>query len=147
LKKGDYAEAKIINWFVTGIRNEAIRLSKKNEKIKDQEALVLNKPMEQDENKVELIDILAGVDNVERAVGQSAFLNEALSILTEKQRKIIVATVLESQKEKVVARNLGMTQPAVSQMKARALKKLKEYLALAKGRKFKNLSAFIYTPY
>lgn len=126
---GDYEEAKIINWFVTGLKNEAIRLSKKYKKVSDREALVLNKAVDPEEGKVELVDILAGKEDVERTVEQSAFLKEALSILTEKQRKVILATVLESQKEKEVARNLGMTQPAVSQTKARALKKLKEYFS------------------
>jgi len=129
LNYGDYEEAKIINWFVTGLKNEAIRLSKKYKKVSDREALVLNKAVDPEEGKVELVDILAGKEDVERTVEQSAFLKEALSILTEKQRKVILATVLESQKEKEVARNLGMTQPAVSQTKARALKKLKEYFS------------------
>ena len=124
---GDYEEAKIINWFVTGLKNEAIRLSKKYKKVSDREALVLNKAVDPEEGKVELVDILAGKEDVERTVEQSAFLKEALSILTEKQRKVILATVLESQKEKEVARKLGMTQPAVSQTKARALRKLKEH--------------------
>jgi RNA polymerase sigma-B factor len=58
-------------------------------------------------------------------VESSIFLQEKLSLLTSEQKKVIIATILEGHTEQEAAKMLKISQPAVHQMKTRALKRLK----------------------
>ncbi|MCS5697286.1 sigma-70 family RNA polymerase sigma factor [Desulfofundulus thermocisternus] len=70
---------------------------------------------------------MAATDDTLMEVEDMAFLQEALSLLTPQQQKVITAIVLEERTEQEVAIELGMSQPAVHQMKARALKRLRKH--------------------
>ncbi|TEB15568.1 RNA polymerase sigma-B factor [Pelotomaculum sp. FP] len=116
-------------WFMTGLRREAIRLAKKHKRLREHELLILNDPISQDaEDEVtEMIDTIASSNDVFLEVEDSVFLREALSLLTPQQQKIITATALEERPENEAAIRFGMSQPAVHQMKERALKKLRRH--------------------
>ena len=116
-------------WFMTGLRREAIRLAKKHKRLREHELLILNDPISQDaeDESTEMIDTIASSNDVFLEVEDSVFLQEALSLLTPQQQKIITATVLEGRPENEAAIRFGMSQPAVHQMKERALKKLRRH--------------------
>ncbi len=122
-------------WFITGLRHEAIRLAKKHKRLREHELLILNDPISQDaEDEVtEMLDTIATTNDVLLEVEDSVFLQEALSLLTPQQQKVITATVLEGRPENEAAIRFGMSQPAVHQMKERALNKLKKYFILDKS--------------
>ena len=116
-------------WFMTGLRREAIRLAKKHKRLREHELLILNDPISQDaeDESTEMIDTIASSNDVFSEVEDSVFLQEALSLLTPQQQKIITATALEELPENEAAIRFGMSQPAVHQMKERALKKLRRH--------------------
>ena len=116
-------------WFMTGLRRESIRLAKKHKRLREHELLILNDPISQDaeDESTEMIDTIASSNDVFLEVEDSVFLQEALSLLTPQQQKIITATALEELPENEAAIRFGMSQPAVHQMKERALKKLRRH--------------------
>lgn len=124
----------IMAWFITGLRNEAIRLAKRYKRLQEHELLTLNDLISQDaEDEVtEMLDTIAATNDVLLEVEDLVFLQEALSLLTSQQQKIITATVLEGQPENEAAIRFGVSQPAVHQMKERALNKLKKHFVLDK---------------
>jgi RNA polymerase sigma-B factor len=115
-------------WFITGLRHEAIRLAKKQKRLREHELLILNSPLSQDteDEETEKLDTIAAADDILAEVENSLFLQEALSLLTPQQQKVITAIVLEERTEQEVAIELGMSQPAVHQMKERALNRLRK---------------------
>ncbi|TDA65766.1 MAG: sigma-70 family RNA polymerase sigma factor [Clostridia bacterium] len=119
-------------WFITGLRHEAIRLAKKHRRLREHELLILNDLLSQDgEDEVtEMLETIAATDDTLTEVEDMVFLQEALTLLTPQQQKVITATVLEERTEQEVAEELGMSQPAVHQMKERALNRLREYFVL-----------------
>ncbi|WP_051618280.1 sigma-70 family RNA polymerase sigma factor [Desulfofundulus thermocisternus] len=119
-------------WFITGLRHEAIRLAKKQKRLRERELLILNDLFSQDaeDEETERLDTVAAICDTLTAVEDSLFLQEALSLLTPQQQKVIKATILEGHTEQEVAAELGMSQPAVHQMKERALKKLRKHFVL-----------------
>jgi len=60
-------------------------------------------------------------------VEDNLFLQEALSLLTPEQKKVILATVLEGVTEQKAAKKLGMSQQAVNRIKTRALNRLRKH--------------------
>lgn len=119
-------------WFITGLRHEAIRLAKKHKRLQEHELLILNDRLSQDaeDEETEMLDTVAAICNTFTAVEDSVFLQEALSLLTPQQQKVIKATILEGRTEQEVAAELGMSQPAVHQIKERALKRLRKHFVL-----------------
>jgi RNA polymerase sigma factor (sigma-70 family) len=107
-------------------------LAKKHKRLQEHELLILNDLFSQDaENETtEILNTVAATDDTLTEVEDSVFLQEALSLLTPQQQKVIKTTVLEGRTEQEVARKLGMSQPAVHQMKARALKRLRKHFVL-----------------
>jgi len=60
-------EARAIAWFLTGLRREAIRLTKKYRQLDEHELLILNGPVPQsiDGDKLTMIDVIpAAVDEM-----------------------------------------------------------------------------------
>ncbi|MEW6625089.1 MAG: sigma-70 family RNA polymerase sigma factor [Bacillota bacterium] len=121
-------EARIVAWFITGLRHEAIRLAKKQKRLQEHELLILNNPLslEAEDEETERLDTVAATDDIFSEVEEMIFIQEVLSLLTPQQQKVITVTVLEERTEQEVAIELGMSQPAVHQMKERALKKLRK---------------------
>jgi len=125
-------DARIMTWFVTGLRHEAIRLAKKHKRLQEHELLILNDLFSQDaeDEMTEMLDTVAAKNDTLTEVEDAIFLQEALSLLTPQQQKIIAATILQERTEQEVAEELGMSQPAVHQMKERALNRLRKHFVL-----------------
>lgn len=115
-------------WFLTGLRREAYRLAKKHRRLKERELLILDGPAIRnvDNDGVAMIDTITAVVDTYTEAQESIFINDMLTTLTPQQRKVIIATVLKGATEREVALELGMSQPAVHQMKERALNRLKK---------------------
>lgn len=96
----------------------------------EHELFILNEQVSRnaDDEKVEVIDTLSSPQNSFDEAESSIFLQETLSLLTLQQKKVITATVLEGKTEYEAAKRLGMSQPAVHQMKERALNRLRNHL-------------------
>lgn len=121
-------------WFITGIRHEAIRLGKKNKRLKEHELLILNDSISQDtdDEVTEMLDTIAAKSDILAAVEDTVFIQEALLLLTLQQQKVLMSTVLEGRTEQEVAEQLKISQPVVHRLKERALKRLKKHFVLDK---------------
>ncbi|BAF60074.1 DNA-directed RNA polymerase specialized sigma subunit, sigma24 homolog [Pelotomaculum thermopropionicum SI] len=119
-------------WFLTGLRHEAIRLAKKHKRLREHELLILNNLLSQEaeDEMTEMLDTVAGTDDILAEVEDSVFLQEALTMLTPQQQKVITATVLEGRTEREVAEQLGISQSVVHRLKERALNRLRKHFVL-----------------
>ena len=119
-----------MSWFLTGLRREAIRLSKMHKRLQKHELLILNKRMgnDADDGQAELLDAIASPSDTFAEVEDRLFLQETLAALTPLQREVIVETILNGNTEKEVSMDLGISQPAVHWIKVRALKRLRAYI-------------------
>jgi RNA polymerase sigma factor (sigma-70 family) len=115
-----------VAWFVTGIRQEGARLARKREILRQRELLILNAPAEEDGE--DMLYLLAAHSDTASEAEYHVFLETALSLLTPKQRTVIIATVIQGVPEHVLAEQLGITQQAVHRLKSRALKRLRTCL-------------------
>ncbi|MBS3968481.1 MAG: sigma-70 family RNA polymerase sigma factor [Clostridia bacterium] len=99
-----------------------------HKQIKEHEILILNKPVSTEENNgQEMIDHIVGSIDVEMEVEKSLFLTEAFSLLTPKQRTVVIANILLGISEKEIAKKMKVSQPAVHGHKEKALKKLRKH--------------------
>ncbi|WP_254388540.1 sigma-70 family RNA polymerase sigma factor [Thermanaeromonas sp. C210] len=117
-------------WLLTGLCHEATRLARKQKYLRKHELLILNKPVNQEseEEEREMVDALASPADTLAEVEDTLFLEEALSVLTPQQQRVIIATVLNGATEYEVAKKLGISQPAVHRIKVRALNRLRKHL-------------------
>lgn len=74
-----------------------------------------------------IIDTIAANSDTAAEAENSLFLQEALSLLTPEQKKVVLATVLEGVTEQKTAKELGMSQQAVNRIKKRALNRLRKH--------------------
>ncbi|KKM13002.1 DNA-directed RNA polymerase subunit sigma-24 [Clostridiales bacterium PH28_bin88] len=128
-------EARVVAWFVVGLRREAIRLAKKHKRLREHELLILNQRLRDDaagEVVAEMIDTVAANANTFAEVEQNLFVEEMLSLLTPPQKKVIQATILDEVTEQELANEMGVSKQAVSRMRERALNRLRKYLVLDK---------------
>lgn len=125
----DIEEARIITWFSKGLRNEFIRLSKKQRQLQFSELLLLNNQISSDpcDEETEYIDTIADGCNTFTQVTEKLTLQDALSQLTQKQRSVVFETILEEKTLEKVANQLGISKQAVSKIRKRALRKLREH--------------------
>jgi len=71
------------------------------------------------ENEVaEMLDTVAAANDTSAEAEDALFLEGSLAMLTPQQRRVIVAVVLEGVTELELASELGISQPAVHQMKS-----------------------------
>ena len=114
----------------TVIENAAKKIAKKQARVREHELLVLNKQIgeDADDSATEMIDTIASSNNTSAKAEESAFIQDALALLTPLQQKVVLSTVLHDQKEKEVAEELGISQPAVHHIKRRALQKIRKHL-------------------
>ncbi len=117
-------------WFLTGLRREACRLAKKHRRLKERELLILDGPVKWnvENNGISMVDTIAAVVDTFTEAEETIFIHDMLSTLTSQQQKVIMATVIKGVTEREVALELGMSQPAVHQMKERALNRLRKKL-------------------
>jgi len=82
--------------------------------------LILNKLLSQDaeDEEMELLETVRSTRDTPTEVVDKLYLQDTLSLLTPQQQKVIEATVLEGATEIEAAKKLGMSQPAVHQMRA-----------------------------
>jgi len=128
----DPEEARALAWFITGLRREAIRLAKKYRQLDERELLILDEPMvDQDlSEKLSMLDTIAAAVDVSDEVEGSVLVRDVLSLLTQQQRAVITATILEGTTEGETAMKLGISQQAVNKVKERALGRLRKRLIL-----------------
>jgi len=110
-------------WLITGLRHEAIRLAKKHKRQQEHELLILNTQVNPDveNNASEKLDFIAAKNDT------SSEVEDALSLLTPQQQKVITAIVLEGRTEQEVAEQLRIAQPVTHRLKKRALQRLRKY--------------------
>lgn len=106
---------EIVAYIAKGIKNEYIRLSRKNSLISKNEIPLLEDMQIADEDRQDSIELRAEI--------QSALLQ-----LTPLQRKIIEEIIIKDRKEKDVAKELEITRQAVNKVKKYALEKLRSLL-------------------
>lgn len=123
----DSEEASIMAWYLTGIRHEIIKISKKQQDLRQNEVLILNKPVDDSEDSsIEMGDIIADCDNMLSHMEEKIDIEKALWDLTLKQRQVTKMIFYLEMTEKETASKLGISQPAVHSIKNRALKKIRE---------------------
>ncbi len=127
--KFDPEEARAIAWFLTGLRREAIRLTKKYRQLDERELLILNCPVAQgiDGNKLTMIDVIPAAVDVSGEAEGMVFVQEALLLLTLQEQRVVKATILDGFTEREIAKKLGVSQPVVHRAKKRALNKLRKH--------------------
>ena len=121
----------IAAWFLTGLRREAGRLARKHRRLREHELLILNQKLAEDgqSEEVEILDTAAATNDTSAEAEDAMIVQEALSLLTPTQQKVIVATVLKERTEQEVANEMGVSQQAVNKIKERALNRLKKDLS------------------
>lgn len=118
---------------MTGLRHEVTRLAKKHRRLKKHELLILDEfNQNTGDESARIIDTIAANSNTAAEAENSLFLQEALSLLTPEQKKVILATVLEGVTEQKAAKELGMSQQAVNRIKKRALNRLRKHFIMDK---------------
>ncbi|MCQ1528836.1 sigma-70 family RNA polymerase sigma factor [Lutispora saccharofermentans] len=108
-------DKEIVAYIARGIKNEYIRLSRKNSLICKNEIPILEDMQITDEDRQDSIELRIEI--------QSALLQ-----LTPLQRKIIEEIIIKDRKEKDVAKELEITRQAVNKAKKYALRKLRSLL-------------------
>lgn len=128
-QSNELKEKKIFSWFLTGLKNEYIRLGKRHQLRQKQELLILNEFIfnDSEDHVTERLNHIAALNNTSRDVEDSLLVEYALSLLTPKQQKILVETIMNERTEKEIAQKLGVSQVAVHRMKERALKKVRKH--------------------
>lgn len=125
----DLEEARIVAWFTTGLRREAIRLTKKYKRWREHELLVLNEQLKKDAESRdvgEMMDTLISNSDTPDEAAERIFLREAFSLLTPHQKKVIVGTILEEATEQKISQEMGITHQAVHKLKERGLNRLRK---------------------
>ncbi|WP_041589451.1 sigma-70 family RNA polymerase sigma factor [Thermoanaerobacterium thermosaccharolyticum] len=112
----NFNDNKITAYIAEGMKNEYIRLSKKNVKIKENEFLILD-------DKEIIVDNFE-YENIENKI----FVQEVLNKLTPLKKKIILETIIYGKKEIDIAAKLNISQQAVSKTKKKALEKMRKFL-------------------
>ncbi|NLI14363.1 MAG: sigma-70 family RNA polymerase sigma factor [Peptococcaceae bacterium] len=117
-------------WFLTGLRREAIRLTKKYRQLDEHELLILNCPVTQsiDGDKLTMIDVIPAAVDVPGEAEGMVFVREALLLLTPQEQRVVKATILDGFTELEASKELGISQPVVHRAKERALNKLRKVL-------------------
>lgn len=125
----DHEDARLLSYFTTVLENATKKLGKKQKKLKENELLLLNQRIGEDTKNelTEKIDMLVSTDDISQQVEQSFFIEEALSLLTSQQQRVVTETVLKDRKEQDVAKEMGISQPAIHHIKNRALEKLRKH--------------------
>ncbi len=100
-----------MEWIMTVTKNICIS------KLRDRNKL---KPLSDEDKPIAFPDISRSEDRM--------LLNEALKILTDEERKVIILKTVAQLKHREIATVLGIPQATVRSKYRRALKKLKQYL-------------------
>ncbi len=125
-KEKNIIQAKILNWFNTSLSRETIKLAKKHERIKQNELLILNAPIQNSDNdSEELLDVIQLSHNIlETTVCENLMTKKILSVLTERQRIVIILNIIYGYSESEIAKMLNVSQPSIHKSKASAVEKI-----------------------
>lgn len=110
LRNKNFSNRQIVAYVSKAMKNEYIRLSKKNNLTREHEIFTESNPIESCE--VEFLD--------------NYLFNELICNLSKKSQTILTDIFVNQLSEVEIASKLGVTKQAVSNMKRRSLKKLKE---------------------
>ena len=120
-------------WVMTGLRREAIRLTKRRQRRCQRELLILDSPVGDDNGDSQgsdrMIDLLAAPDYTESEALGNVTMESIMAVLTPAQRKIIEALAVRGLDERTAARSLGISQPTVNRVKRAALRRIRLYLS------------------
>lgn len=123
----DSSDAQITAWLACVVRQESARLARKRSSVYAHELLILDDPLPEDGGSRLHLLTASSSDTAAQAEAQ-LFLEQMLSVLTEKQRDVILATVIRGLSEQTVATDFHISQQSIGRLKARALKKLRRYM-------------------
>jgi RNA polymerase sigma factor (sigma-70 family) len=104
----------IVAYLARAVKNEYIRLSKKNCKILNNETPLLE-------------DQIVFENSFEDGIEIRISLKNALASLTPVQQEIIKKVILQDKREDVVAREMNISRQAVNKAKQRAIMQLRNY--------------------
>lgn len=120
-------------WVMTGLRREAIRLSKRRQRRCQRELLILDSTIVGDSGDSQgsdrMIDLLAAPDDTESEAFGNVTMESIMAVLTPAQRKVIEALAVHGLDERTAARSLGISQPTVNRVKRAALRRIRLYLS------------------
>lgn len=103
-------ETSFISWLETTLKYAALHLSIKHHKQREKELLILNAPVFEDDEE-EMIHYIEDENvNVAEEAIDDLVIQEALSILTEKQRKVIVDKFFYGYTESEIAQKMGISR-------------------------------------
>ncbi|MCR4431217.1 MAG: sigma-70 family RNA polymerase sigma factor [Tepidanaerobacteraceae bacterium] len=123
----DLLEANLVIWVKNSIKYAVERLADKYETYNNTQLPILNCPV-YDDNEEEMIDQIAdeNIDIAEEICSSIEVGKKLSKKLTEKEKTIIIHTILLGYTEAETARKMGISQQAVHKGKKRALEKLRE---------------------
>ncbi|MDQ0256143.1 RNA polymerase sigma-B factor [Evansella vedderi] len=95
---------------------------------KSYQALSVDRSIEADDegSAVTLLDLVGADDDGYEKTDQHLLLEKAFSVLTEREKEILVLTYFENMSQKDTGEKLGISQMHVSRLQRRALQKLRE---------------------
>lgn len=109
-----FQEAQIVTWVAIGLKHEAIKLSKKRNRIQSKELLILDDPM---------LTTKQPLVSCSFAPEDDLILRDALSLLTKQQQRVIWGLLIGIN-ECEMAEIMGISKQAVNRIKHRALTKI-----------------------
>ncbi|RKL61291.1 sigma-70 family RNA polymerase sigma factor [Thermoanaerobacteraceae bacterium SP2] len=123
----DLLEANLVIWVKNSIKHAVERLADKYETYNNTQMPILNCPA-YDDNEEEMIDQVTdeNADMAEEICSSIEVEKKLSKKLTEKEKTIIIHTILLGYTEAETARKMGISQQAVHKGKKRALEKLRE---------------------
>lgn len=124
-----YLESRFLAWIATGMRHEAIRLSKRNRRRNKHELLILDRPLTNPNNPSEhygsMTDLIPTVSDTQQEVENRLLTGGALRALTESQRKVIIGVIVQGHTERTIAQSMGISQSMVNRLKHAGLKRIR----------------------
>jgi RNA polymerase sigma factor (sigma-70 family) len=127
-----YLKIKTFSYFSKTISFEAKHFDKKRRKIADRFLVILDSPIDEEEN-ITMKDMIADysqyVSNISLENWEDNITNEvirnSIKVLTKRQKEVIKYSFFQNMRDKEIADKLGISQQAVSKTKKLALNKLR----------------------
>ncbi|HHW26701.1 MAG TPA: sigma-70 family RNA polymerase sigma factor [Firmicutes bacterium] len=125
-------DPRFLAWIATGMRREAIRLSKRNRRRYQHELLILDRPLTNPDNPSEyygsMADLIPAPDDTQQEVEDRLLTDSALRTLTESQRTAVIGVIMRGHTERTIAQSMGISQSMVNKLKHAGLRRLKFHL-------------------
>lgn len=99
--KGDPEEARMMAWYMTGIKHAVLKIAKKQQCLQKHEILIMNNPIYDHEgNSIEMIDTIADVREMVLKVEEKINFEQLLQHLSSKQQQVIKMIFYQEMTEK-----------------------------------------------